>query len=205
RRRPLGQRPRSRAPQAPQGHGGEKRCRGQEEPRCRCGCGKGGEGNFQRGLQSGAERQVRAGPADDGERAAAGNPRQASRSRPTAARLRVPPRRPEPEGGADFPHGAGHRWLRRPGARVGHPPGPRVVKLTAEDLWRIKRPAGVSLAPDGTRAVCSLTTYSMQENKGTASLWLLPTGAGRPRLLTTSGEKEGQPMWAPQGSMIAYV
>ena len=79
------------------------------------------------------------------------------------------------------------------------------MKLTVEDLWRIKRPAGVSLAPDGTRAVCSLTSYSMRENKGTASLWLLPTGAGRPRLLTTCGEKDGQPMWAPEGSLIAFV
>ncbi|TMI02695.1 MAG: S9 family peptidase, partial [Betaproteobacteria bacterium] len=78
------------------------------------------------------------------------------------------------------------------------------MKLTVEDLWRIRRPAGVSLAPDGTRAVCSLTSYSMRENKGTASLWLLSTGAGRPRLLTTCGEKDGQPMWAPQGSRIAF-
>ena len=79
------------------------------------------------------------------------------------------------------------------------------MKLTVEDLWRIRRPAGVSLAPDGTRAVCSLTTYSMRENKGTAGLWLLSTGAGRPRLLTTCGEKDGQPTWAPQGSLIAFV
>src|SRR2546422_2798452 len=52
------------------------------------------------------------------------------------------PRRPGPEGGADFPHGPGHGRRRRPGPRVGHPPGPRFVKLTVEDLWRIKRPAG---------------------------------------------------------------
>jgi len=88
---------------------------------------------------------------------------------------------------------------------VGHSLEPHILKLTVEDLWRIKRPAGVSLAPGGARAVCSLTTYSMRENKGTASLWLLPTGAGRPRLLTTSGEKDGQPMWAPEGSRIAFV
>src|SRR5207302_9894931 len=96
-------------------------------------------------------------------------------------------------------------WRWRPGPRVGRPPGSRFVTVTVEALWRIKRPAGVSLAPDGTRAVCSLTTYSMRENKGTASLWLLPTGAGRRRLLTTSGEKDGQPTWAPHGSLIAFV
>lgn len=78
-------------------------------------------------------------------------------------------------------------------------------RLTIEHLWKIRRPAGVSLAPDGTRAVCSVTTYSMQENKSSASLWLLPTERGRPRLLTTCGEKDGQPTWSPDGRTIAFV
>ena len=77
--------------------------------------------------------------------------------------------------------------------------------MTVEHLWKIRRPSGVSLAPDGTRAVCSLTTYSMQENKGSAGLWLLPTERGRPRLLTTCGEKDGQPAWSPDGRTIAFV
>jgi dipeptidyl aminopeptidase/acylaminoacyl peptidase len=45
----------------------------------------------------------------------------------------------------------------------------------------------------------------MAENKATASLWLLSAGAGRPRLLTTSGEKDGQPAWSPDGRSIAFV
>lgn len=63
----------------------------------------------------------------------------------------------------------------------------------------------MSIAPDGTRAVCSLTSYSMAENKGLASLWLLSTSGGKPRLLTTSGEKDSQPAWSPDGRHIAFV
>jgi dipeptidyl aminopeptidase/acylaminoacyl peptidase len=44
----------------------------------------------------------------------------------------------------------------------------------------------------------------MAENKSSASLWLLSTSS-KPRLLTTSGEKDGQPAWSPDGKHIAFV
>ena len=78
-------------------------------------------------------------------------------------------------------------------------------RFSVEDLWKLKRPAGISLAPDGARAVVSLSSYSMGENRANAGLWLLSTSGGRPRVLTTSGEKDGQPAWSPGGAQIAFV
>ena len=78
-------------------------------------------------------------------------------------------------------------------------------RFSVEDLWKIRRPAGISLAPDGLRAVASVSSYSMKENRGTASLWLLSTTGRKPRLLTTCGEKDAQPAWSPEGSKIAFV
>ena len=78
-------------------------------------------------------------------------------------------------------------------------------RFSVEDLWKIKRPSGISLAPDGTRAVVSLSAYSMKDNRASASLWLLSTTGGRPRVLTTGGEKDGQPAWSPDSEQIAFV
>ncbi|HJV94752.1 MAG TPA: S9 family peptidase, partial [Albitalea sp.] len=77
--------------------------------------------------------------------------------------------------------------------------------ISVEDLWNIERIGNVSLAPDGSQAVCSVTRFSMEDNKGTSSLWLLSTFGGQARRLTHCGEKDGQPQWSPQADRIAFV
>ena len=77
--------------------------------------------------------------------------------------------------------------------------------ITAIDLWKIRRPGSPTLSPDGTQACVALTSYDMDENKGTTNLWLLSTFGGEPRELTRCGEKDGQPQWSPDGGSIAFV
>ena len=77
--------------------------------------------------------------------------------------------------------------------------------LSVEDLWQIERVGGVALAPDGERAVCSVTSHSLGRNQGVTSLWLLSTRGAAPRRLTRCGEKDGQPAWSPRGDRIAFV
>lgn len=77
--------------------------------------------------------------------------------------------------------------------------------LTVDDLWQFERIGGLALAPDGTQAVCSVTSYSMEDNKASTGLWLLSTFGGTPRRLTRCGEKDGQAAWSPDGSTIAFV
>lgn len=77
--------------------------------------------------------------------------------------------------------------------------------LTVDDLWKFERIGGLSLAPDGAQAVCSVSSYSMEENKSQASLWLLSTFGGAARRLTSCGEKDGQAAWSPLGDQIAFV
>ena len=67
------------------------------------------------------------------------------------------------------------------------------ARSASTTLWQLERIGGVSLSPDGAQAVCSVSSYSMADNKSAASLWLLSTFGGEPRRLTSCGEKDGQP------------
>ena len=77
--------------------------------------------------------------------------------------------------------------------------------LDVETLWKLQRVGALSLSPDGRSAVCSVTSFSMEENKGRASLWLLPTDSTSPRRLTSAGDKDGNPAWSPKGDRIAFL
>ena len=77
--------------------------------------------------------------------------------------------------------------------------------LTVDDLWKFERIGGIALSPDGAQAVCAVSRFSMDENKGSTSLWLLNTFGGGPRRLTSCGEKDGHPAWSPAGEAIAFT
>jgi len=77
--------------------------------------------------------------------------------------------------------------------------------LSVESLWQLERIGALGLAPDGSQAVCALTRHSMADNQARSGLWLLPTGAGKPRPLTQCGDKDGQPAWSPKGDRIAFL
>jgi dipeptidyl aminopeptidase/acylaminoacyl peptidase len=78
-------------------------------------------------------------------------------------------------------------------------------RLTIDDLWKIERLGVPSLSPDGAQAVCALSRYDMEQNKGYGSLVLLSTFGGAPRRLTHCGEKDSEPQWSPRGDLIAFV
>ena len=78
-------------------------------------------------------------------------------------------------------------------------------RITADDLWKVQRPASPTLSPDGSQVCVAVTKYDMAENKGSTHLWLLSTFGGEARELTQCGEKDGQPQWSPDGASIAFI
>ena len=81
---------------------------------------------------------------------------------------------------------------------------PQRKPLDVDSLWQLERVSNVAISPDGTAAACAVTTYSMEENKGATSLWLLSTSSAAPRRLTRS-DKDGAPAWSPRGDRIAFL
>ncbi len=80
-----------------------------------------------------------------------------------------------------------------------------LTPLNAVDLWAFERIGQIALAPNGQRAVCSVTSSSLEDNKSQTRLWLLPTDQAAPRQLTRCGDKDGQPAWSPSGDRIAFL
>ena len=77
--------------------------------------------------------------------------------------------------------------------------------IDIDTLWRLERVGAVTVSPGARAAVCTVTSYSMEENKGRTSLWLLPIGSSEPRRLTSAGEKDANPAWSPDGDRIAFL
>lgn len=82
---------------------------------------------------------------------------------------------------------------------------PARQRIDVEVLWEFSRIGGLSLAPDGQRAVCAVSTPSMEHNTTSSALRLLSTTGAAARRLTHCGNKDGQPAWSPRGDSIAFV
>ena len=82
---------------------------------------------------------------------------------------------------------------------------PKKTAITVDHLWQLARIGAPSLSPDGAQAVAAVTRYTMDENKGASSLWLVSTLGGKARELTTASDKDGAPRWSPQGDLIAFL
>lgn len=77
--------------------------------------------------------------------------------------------------------------------------------LTVEDLFAAKRLADPQVSPDGKSIAYAVSTFDMEKNQRGTDIWLMPSGGGRPRLLTRHEKVDTSPRWLPDGSGLLFV
>ncbi len=78
-------------------------------------------------------------------------------------------------------------------------------RLTPEALWAMGRIGGLSVSPDGTKVVYTVSYYSVPENKSHQVIYIMNADGSENKMLTTSTKSEGEPCWIKGGSKIAYL
>jgi dipeptidyl aminopeptidase/acylaminoacyl peptidase len=77
--------------------------------------------------------------------------------------------------------------------------------MQPETLWKFGRVAEPKVSPDGKSVVYQITTYKVDENKGSTDLWLVPSAGGTPKQLTATPTSESNARWRPDGKKIGYL
>ena len=78
--------------------------------------------------------------------------------------------------------------------------------ITHESLWMMKRVGAPSLSPDGKWVVYSVLEPSYETDKSVSDLWLVAAdGLKAPRRITNTKAAEGDVVWSPDSSSIAFT
>lgn len=76
--------------------------------------------------------------------------------------------------------------------------------MTPEDLWKMRRVGAPASDDRGNRIVVPVTTYDLEDNRGTTRLYLLD-GRSEPRALTSPEASCTAPAVSPDGTRLALV
>ncbi|MFH0946262.1 MAG: S9 family peptidase [Planctomycetota bacterium] len=78
-------------------------------------------------------------------------------------------------------------------------------RITPEMLFDLGRVGAPVISPDGKWLVHAVTRYDLEEDRGNSDLWLLSLEDGKSRQLTTDPKSDSSPLFAPDGSSIAFL
>ena len=77
--------------------------------------------------------------------------------------------------------------------------------LSVEDLWNMKRVGSFNVSPDGKMIAFELTSYSMEDNKGNTSIYLMGADGRDLHPLKNSGTNETEPAFTFDSKKVSFV
>jgi dipeptidyl aminopeptidase/acylaminoacyl peptidase len=78
-------------------------------------------------------------------------------------------------------------------------------RFTIDDLLKVRRVSDPQLSPDGRRVAFAIGDVRFDANRIVTQIYVVPTGGGEPRQLTSGDTSATSPRWSPDGKKIAYV
>jgi len=75
--------------------------------------------------------------------------------------------------------------------------------VTPEDIFGLRSASDAQPSPDGRSIAFVVTELDRALDEARSSVWLVPSGGGTPRRLTTLNSS--QPRWSPDGQTLAFI
>ncbi|MBC7910426.1 MAG: S9 family peptidase [Pyrinomonadaceae bacterium] len=77
--------------------------------------------------------------------------------------------------------------------------------FTINDLLKVRRVGDPQVSPDGKWIAYTIGNVNKEANRTLTQVYLLPTGGGEPKQLTTGDKSSSTPRWSPDGKMLAFI
>ncbi|HXM37588.1 MAG TPA: S9 family peptidase [Gemmatimonadales bacterium] len=77
--------------------------------------------------------------------------------------------------------------------------------ITFEDYIALKAVSDPQISPDGKWVAYTVSTPSLEDNRGIARVWVAEVATGRSRMLTGGPGSDRQPRWSPDGKTLAFI